>query len=267
MAIPFYGDVVGYLVSLRDVYLETLAAERDADALAAKEAEEECSEPTVGEFAFGYNEALPLPNCGGPGCDGGCCKPSDIGELKDFFRSGGQTYETGPRPKLSVPPGPSITSPAAQPAVVDEDSPEEVAAPLSPSSGEFPTSVTGSGAPCACGHPLHYGNICLACGCNNVRIPSAPSEANPGEFAAVAVREVLADHAFLPDPMHTQEYETKGACLCDPARLCWESDWRDHVAEEVSRRINAAAADRRVTERLDAVPDRFRRWFEPEGKK
>jgi hypothetical protein len=137
-----------------------------------------------------------------------------------------QQHKTPPllQRRNMAPQDPPSTSPAAYTPTVDGegDSPEVSATPAP--SGEYATTA----------------------------------EDDPGEFAAVAVREVLADHAFLPDPMHTQEYETKGACLCDPARGCWESDWRDHVAEEVSRRINAAAADLRVTERLDASG--FQQW-------
>jgi hypothetical protein len=199
MAIPFYGDVVRYLVSLRDVYLETLAAERDADALADKEAEDECSEPA----AF-WGEPSTCPNVGRMcNCTGACFRVN---------------------PNLTSP---STTSPAATPAVVDEDA--EVV-------HSVPPTVTASAFP------------------------------DPGEFTAVAVREVLAEHQ--PNTQFPRGIYCGEATINDHTHLLpdWEG-WRDHVAAEVSRRINAAAADHRVTERLDAVPDRFRRWFEPEGKK
>lgn len=73
--------------------------------------------------------------------------------------------------------------------------------------------------------------------------PSPAGTSNPGEFAAVAVREVLAE-PLLGGSLSIEDIDTD----------CWDGDdwyeWREHVAAQVARRINAAAADERVTDRL-----------------
>lgn len=83
-------------------------------------------------------------------------------------------------------------------------------------------------------------------------VPPSPAgeRPNPGEFAAVSVREVLAAHVPSAD---------SSGVYCDGldglihARFDDWFDWREHIGTEVSRRINAAAADRRVADRLDAA--------------
>lgn len=83
-------------------------------------------------------------------------------------------------------------------------------------------------------------------------IPPSPAgeRPNPGDFAAVAVKEVLA--AYVPSVDSSGVY-CDGLDGLIHARFDDWFDWREHVATEIARRINAAAADRRVADRLDAA--------------
>jgi hypothetical protein len=92
-------------------------------------------------------------------------------------------------------------------------------------------------------------------------IPPSPPLGQPtqGEYAAVAVREVLAAHVPSVD---SEGVYCDGLDGIIHAQFDDWFDWREHVAAEVSRRINAAAADARVAERLAAVPEKFTRWFQ-----
>lgn len=59
----------------------------------------------------------------------------------------------------------------------------------------------------------------------------------PGEFAAVAVREVLAEHYFWRANHSSIGSEAHCACGDRPHD---QFEWREHVAAEVARRIDAA---------------------------
>jgi hypothetical protein len=146
---------------------------------------------------------------------------------------------------------------SATPAPSGEYAPQSAGSP-------FQASVTGSGAPCACGHPLHYGNICLACGCNNVRLNSSPAVVegwNPLLLAAQA--EAIRD--LCGGPFGNTPGGGGRGWLAQAVLNILDGSIDDQLLAELPPA--SAAADARVTERLDAVPEKFRRWFEPEGKK
>jgi hypothetical protein len=71
---------------------------------------------------------------------------------------------------------------------------------------------------------------------------SAPpgKRTTPGEFAAVAVLNSLADHQFRADPGSDPDFDQAGCCTCSVALPMDEYDWREHVAAEIRRRIDAA---------------------------
>jgi hypothetical protein len=71
---------------------------------------------------------------------------------------------------------------------------------------------------------------------------TAPSEerTTPGQFAAVAVLNSLADHQFRADPGSDPDFDQAGCCTCSVAKPMDEYDWREHVAAEIQRRIDAA---------------------------
>lgn len=133
-------------------------------ALADREAEVDVWEPSHADYDDG-----PLGPCvcecdvcesGDQHCDTASC--ATIGDDdEDFsvtltpnipddsvFRSGGQTFQTGARPKLS----------------------------------------TSHGGKCKCGHWLHFGNLCAACGCASCTLPvAAPADEPPGGIEAPAL--------------------------------------------------------------------------------
>lgn len=125
-------------------------------ALADREAAVEVWEPSHADYT---DEPLGPCVCecdvcesGDQHCDTASC--ATIGDDEDFsvtltpnipddsaFRSGGQTFQTGARPKLS----------------------------------------TSHGGKCKCGHWLHFGNLCAACGCASCTLPAAvPADEPPG---------------------------------------------------------------------------------------
>jgi hypothetical protein len=280
MAIPFYGDVVGYLVSLRDVYLETLAAERDADALADREAEEDVAEPCSG-------------GCG-CGCAADC--PSCNGQM-DFV----PPYD---RPRKQRSSSPSITSPAAQPTVVDEDAEVVHSVPPTVTTSAFPNIGDDTTT-----HLLHRHRNSAWIGkagwtwrasedggwyglrykgdTHPVWVEPRDNTSFYGPFTKLVAAELEPAGAGeasegdkpAPSEVNPDGYELaralmeaaecvdywRGSDNCDD-RPAYQQHLRG-LAERLKAASVHAAADARVTERLDAVPDRFRRWFDPEGKK
>lgn len=80
-----------------------------------------------------------------------------------------------------------------------------------------------------------------------------PSPAGTTSAMASLLMDILAGHQFYG----------AGSGPCD----CGENvrdhfDWREHVAPLIAARVNAAAADERVTDRLDGVSPAFHHWFD-----
>ena len=96
-------------------------------------------------------------------------------------------------------------------------------------------------------------------------VPAAEGT-TPGEYAAVAVREVLAEH---------QPVASKHGVDCGPSWADYVTpdsadhyqhfadwfDWREHVSAEIARRIDAAVGAT-PTPKPDGVPEKFAGWFQ-----
>ena len=144
---------------------------------------------------------------------------------------------TPPTPAGSPDPSPTTAKLARQPSVRDEGSPLDSAIPPAPR-GERPD--------CECWpveNPWTYYGIVEPGGAMEFN-PDCPehgmSGPTPGEFAAVAVLNGLADHKFRADPGSDPDFDQAGCCTCSVALPMDEYDWREHVAGEVRRRIDAA---------------------------
>ena len=84
--------------------------------------------------------------------------------------------------------------------------------------------------------------------------PSPAGSPTAGEFAAVAVCNVLAEHMPVGDTLNGL-----GNCECAPGDSRIDDyEWREHVGAEVARRIDAAGK----TLDFDGVPPRYHHWFQ-----
>lgn len=116
---------------------------------------------------------------------------------------------------------------------------------------------TGTGASCRCGHGMHYGNICLACGCSAAQPTSAPVKSTPGTGAG---SNAPADYGTAgsspsdacdippspsegrpPHPVpreqrigtYCEDYETDGCSVDVCPEGCWQAlKLRDDAAAE-----------------------------------